>query len=493
MVLLFLASAQAFVVATSSPHATNAAKEVLAAGGNAFDAACAATFVLGVSQPYFTGIGGGGIAILAPKGEEPVFLDFRERAPKGVTAGPTDPKARNTGAWSVGIPGNVEGCGVIIKRWGAVTWVATLAPAIRLAERGFRVSQLFHEEITEQWGRFDLLGGIVPTRALFGGSSKKGLKKGEVLLQPGLAHTLRTLSVGGARSFYEGALAKSWTQEARSLGVNFAEAELAQFRAVEGKPARFVWGSKLGLTAALPSRAKERVGGVLNSIDSWEQKNGRPTARSPERYVGQARAMSAVIDGSAKASHTAHVSVVDDLGNAAAVTSSVGDVFGSGISLGQHGFVLNNTLADFNPDPGHPNAPREGAAPLSNMSPTLVYEGDKATADRLIAVVGAAGGPLIPQAVTQFLKNFYDYRLSAREAVRAPRVTLSDSGAVSLEKAAGPRAVAALEKAGFSVETVDTIWAVFQGAVRRSSIAPWEGVSDTRYDGLAQASASRKR
>ena len=539
----------ASAVSSSSSEASKAAMEILNSGGNAVDAACAAVFVLNVTQPHFSGIGGGGFALIHLKDKKEVLLDFRESAPSATTSrlflqpdGKVIPgwNERNTGSKAVGIPGVVAGCGQAVRENGKLSWKQVLSPSIQLAQNGFVISQFFQEELSDQWkriSRFDF------TRKLLQGTGGHGLKKDEILKQPLLAQTLERLAQDGPESFYTGKLAKRWLKEAQNLGVKFTKKDLESYHVYKRDPVIFSFGKFHGVTASAPSSAGLTVAGVLRYLDHYYSTHPISEPSSIERYVvaieakaffGKVRDKviadpfrmslkpSQLLTPVAETSywrqlddhiqvklsqlsrtkvfpsrnrtvdsfshnrietHTAHVSVVDDFGNAVALTSSVGNIFGSGIFLPKSGFVLNSTLGDFNPAEKHINSSAPLARPLSNMSPLFLFE-NNTPHPQLVGVLGAAGGHLIPSAIVDFIQNYYFYNMSKDAAIRFPRIHSEDGNEVAIEGHASSKIIKKIGNLGYRMEPIDTLWAVFEGIVRRSSRQNWEPVAETRYEGL---------
>ncbi len=539
-------------IATSSVDASRAGQEILKKGGNAFDAACAAVFAQGVAQSYFTGIGGGGAAVIYQNGRQ-TFYDFREQAPSATTSklfSTINPKAedawsqRNTGGRSVGIPGNVAACGMLVQKYGKLKWAEILQPAIKLAQNGFVVSQMYSEELGDQWKR---ISPFALTQSIFKGKGGEGVKKGEVVKQPLLAQTLESLAKNGAQSFYVGKLAEGWTHEAQAMGVKITSSDLKNYKVQEASPIEFEFGKYRGSTAVPPYGAGYTVAGVLRFLSQFQHRYGIPEKTSALRHIAELEAFThfgelrdqriadaskvkqplnqflnskqeqsawAAIENKIKArllkiggtlkpirdadsslsspdvrvsqpapgkisSHTSHISVVDDLGNVVALTSSINNIYGSGITVPNYGFLLNSTLGDFDPAPGKLNSPGAQMRPRSNMSPTLIFENGEP-----IASIGAAGGSLIPMAVVQFLQNYYVYQMDAKSSVQFARVSI-DGNAVEIEESAGDALLGQLKTAGYEAKATKTIWAVFNGVVRKNAKAKWESVTDSRYDGAA--------
>ncbi|MFO7542239.1 MAG: gamma-glutamyltransferase [Thiobacillus sp.] len=254
-----LAASPDGVVAVSHPAAAAAGARMLAQGGNAIDAAAAVQFALNVVEPQSSGIGGGGFMMvhLAKTGET-FIVDSRERAPAAASADMfapdglpmTFPQASTSGL-AVGVPGTLLGVDTALRRWGTRTLADTLAPAIELAERGFRVNRFLADDIANDSGRTQLQP---ETAAIFrpGGVP---LAEGDWLVQPDLAHTLKLLAREGTAPFYHGPLGLAIVeaqQRARSeLGVaglgRMTVADLAQYQVAIRKP---VVGNYRGWTVA---------------------------------------------------------------------------------------------------------------------------------------------------------------------------------------------------------------------------------------------------
>ncbi len=208
-----LAASPDGVVAVSHPAAAAAGARILAQGGNAIDAAAAVQFALNVVEPQSSGIGGGGFMLIhLAKTGETVIVDSRERAPAAARADMFAPNGvpmafpeASTSGLAVGVPGTVRGVDTALQRWGTLSLAATLAPAIELAEHGFRVNRFLAEDIINDGGRTQ---GQPETAATFrpGGVP---LAEGDWLVQPDLARTLKLLASGGAEAFYRGALASA--------------------------------------------------------------------------------------------------------------------------------------------------------------------------------------------------------------------------------------------------------------------------------------------
>ncbi len=208
-----LAASPDGVVAVSHPAAAAAGARMLAAGGNAIDAAAAVQFALNVVEPQSSGIGGGGFMLIhLARTRETFIVDSRERAPAKASADMFAPEElamefplASTSGLAVGVPGTVRGVDTALRRWGTRKLADTLAPAIELAERGFRVNRFLAADIVNDGGRTQL---HPETAAIFrpGGVP---LAEGDWLVQPDLARTFRLLAAKGPDAFYRGPIARA--------------------------------------------------------------------------------------------------------------------------------------------------------------------------------------------------------------------------------------------------------------------------------------------
>ena len=213
------------VVTTSEPAAARVGRAVLAAGGNAIDAGVAVAYALNVVEPQSAGIGGGGFMLIYhARSGKTVVIDSRERAPAAAdpemfldsSGAPFDFGIRSTSGIGVGVPGMVRGTALALERFGTLDFAEALAPAIALAENGFRVSERLAESIES--GRLDSEPGepaYDEARAVFrpGGMA---LERDDLLVQPDLARTLRILAEDGPDAFYAGPIAEAIVETQRN-------------------------------------------------------------------------------------------------------------------------------------------------------------------------------------------------------------------------------------------------------------------------------------
>jgi len=461
----------AAAVAASDVYGARAAAEILKAGGNAVDAAVALAFVEAVTYPEAGNLGGGGFATVWFEGK-PYFLDYRETAPAASgpdmyldKAGNVIPDLSLVGNLSSGVPGTVRGMDELHHRFARLSWARDLAPAIRLARRGFVVDQtlvaLLHGEDVAAFK------DTTNFRRYFG-----GLKTGRILRQPELAATLTRIARHGPGEFYRGRTADLLVaQMARGeVKGRITRADLAGYRAVWRDPLVVNWRGFQAITAPPPSsggvalmqmlQMKEDAaplfaGVALNSpqyihlVSEIEKRvfadraeyMGDPgfvqvpvarlidpaynARRAKEIDPDHPSALAGVKPGLEKP-QTTHFSVVDRWGNAVSNTYTLNGWFGSGVVVEGAGFLMNDEMDDFSAKPNTPNgsgvvggdsnAIAPGKRPLSSMTPTIL------TRDGQVSmVIGTPGASRIFTSIFQVLADVYDFHLPLAEAQKAFR------------------------------------------------------------------------
>jgi gamma-glutamyltranspeptidase/glutathione hydrolase len=437
-------------IATAHAIATDAGHEVLAAGGNAFDAAVAVSATLSVVEPVSSGIGGGGFFLLhdARTGRD-VFVDAREVAPASASParyldakGELDRDKAENGAASAGIPGLPAGLVHVARKYGRLPLSRSLAPAIRVARQGFPVYARLAEQYIE---RREVMERYAATRAVYLADGDVP-EIGEILVQPDLALTLERLGKQGFDGFYRGDVARAMLEAVRADGVEWTAEELAAYRIVERAPIRFTYRDWEIVTAPPPSSGGVVLAEILNVLEGWDlaaldearrthlvveamrrayrdrtlylgdpDHVRMPIARlTGDDYAAGLRAAihpdratpSASLPGSAPPRehvNTTHFSIIDAAGNRVAATQTVNLAYGSGIVVGGAGFLLNDEMDDFALRPGtanaygvmgfDANAVAPGRRMLSSMSPTFLVGKDR------VAVLGAKGGSRIITSV----------------------------------------------------------------------------------------------
>lgn len=527
------------MVVSDETHATRVGKDMLAAGGNAVDAAVALAFALAVTFPTAGNIGGGGFAVVK-HGNDVRALDFRETAPKAATRdmylGKDGKKLENahTGIRSVGVPGSVAGLWELHSKYGKKRWTQVLAPAIALARNGFEVDDAFVDTITKAK---DSLAKHPLSAALFlpGGQPPR---KGTTFANPDLASTLERISANGPKGFYAGINAKNLAEQMKAEGGLLTAADLGGYKAKWRAPLSFEFRGQRIVSMPPPSSGGVTLAMMAHILEGYDLKaKGFQTTESlhftfeamrrafaarntklgdpdfvkmpvdmllSKEWADKQRASieaekatpSAHIDTAGPASgvgpHTTHFSVVDEQGDAVALTTTVNHWFGAGVTAKDGGYILNNEMDDFASVPGQPNAfglvqgEANAIAPgkrmLSSMSPTLVFGKD----GKIQMVAGAAGGPTIITSVFQEILGVVEYGKPIGEAVAAPRFHMQHMPDLVVFEARGlaPASAAALKGAGYELKERDHL-ADAPAIGREGNV--WIGVAEPRrLGGLAE-------
>lgn len=466
------ATPPAAAVASAHPLATDAGIEILAAGGNAFDAAIATGAVLAVVEPYSSGLGGGGFWLLhrARDGFE-VMVDGRERAPLAArrdmyldTDGAVIPGRSVDGALAAGIPGTVAAMVHLAKHYGALPLKRTLRAAIALAAEGFPVDAIYR-----RLARFRLPAlHDSPAAARTFLTQGRVPAMGEQIRQPELAATLRLIADKGHEGFYAGELAERLVSGIRQAGGIWTLEDLRQYRVVERAPVHGEYHGTRIASAAPPSSGGVILVEMLNVLSGYPLASMheaqrmhliveamRRAYRDRAQYLGDPDFVSMPLERLISAHYaaglragitpyratpsehlpgfaayrpegrdTTHFSIIDKQGNRVAATLSINYPFGSGFMPPGTGVLLNDEMDDFAAKPGSPNvyglvgAQANAIAPgkrmLSSMSPSFLDDG------RRVAILGTPGGSRI---ITMLLLATLEFARgeSAQAIVNLPR------------------------------------------------------------------------
>ena len=463
------------MVATTDLRATRVGLEVLQEGGNAIDAAIAVGFALAVVHPSAGNIGGGGFAVVRMADGETAALDFREKAPLLLTpedyqddeGKPTD--MSRIGHLAVGVPGTVAGLAELHERYGSLPWNELVAPAIDLAENGFTVTESLNRGLAR---RASLMTQYETTQQVFYPNGEPP-RVGSNFRQPMLAETLTLIAADGRNAFYRGQIADLIVEEMREGGGLITHEDLSRYQAVWREPIRFEYRGHTIISMPPPSSGGITIAEILNILEGYNlssfgfnsfdaihlmAESFRRAFADRNYYLGDpdyvdipvaelisdehaAELRASISRGRASPSeqfnrvpvlgegnNTTHYSIVDGQGNAVAVTYTLNSGYGSGVTVGRAGFLLNNEMDDFTVRAGYPNQfgliqgdaniVGPGRRPLSAMTPTIVVDPQ----GRLRLVVGSPGGPRIITAVAQVIINVLDFGMDVRTAVDAPRV-----------------------------------------------------------------------
>ncbi len=465
------------MVAADNAAASAAGAALLAAGGDAVDAAVATALVLGVVQPFASGIGGGGFAVIHRADGSALALDFRETAPAKAhrdmyldEKGAVIDGASTRGPKAAGVPGELAGLYALHQRYGTRPWPEVVAPALAAARDGFPVGSLLHDRIAQKQKAIAARPALAKVYLTADGAP---LPVGHVLKRPDLARTLAAVAEKGPAAFYTGDVARRLVAAMAADGGLISAADLKGYAPKERPLIRAKVMDFEIVSMPPPSSGGAVLVQVLQALDGVDLKAlghnssaylHRVAEALKHAFADRARVMgdpdfvdvplaqmlsaeaTARIKGAFRPDATlpraayggrygvpedggtSHFSVVDARGNAVALTSTVNTSFGSLYVAGDTGVLLNNEMDDFVAKPGVPNAfglvgreantIRPGKRPLSSMSPTIVL--DEKGQVRL--VVGASGGPTIITGTLQVLLNVMVFGMDVRAAVEAPRV-----------------------------------------------------------------------
>lgn len=448
---------------------------ILAAGGNAIDAAVAVGYALAVVDPCCGNIGGGGFMLVRRTDGRSSVIDFRETAPRAATATMfLDAGGNPVRDWSLsgymaaGVPGTVMGLDRALAEYGRLSRAAVMAPAIALSRDGFVLGEADAAIIA---ARADRLKRDPEAARMFLQPDGKPFQAGDRLLQPDLAKTLALIAEQGPDAFYHGSIAATVAAaSARHAGILSAE-DFVAYKVREAPPIACEYRGYRILSAPLPSSGGTILCEMLHVLSGWDlAASGFGSAQSahlmaetmrhayldrntalgdpafvPDRSADllkpeRAGAIRAAIDpekatpssslGPGVPPHeraeTTHYSVVDGEGNAVAVTYTLNGNFGAAVVAPGTGFLLNNEMDDFTVKPGAPNlfglvqgeanAIAPGKRPLSSMTPTIVEK-----EGRPVLVLGSPGGPRITTSVLETIVNIVDFGMPPEEAVAVAR------------------------------------------------------------------------
>ncbi|MEC9031444.1 MAG: gamma-glutamyltransferase, partial [Planctomycetota bacterium] len=457
------------LVVSQELHASEAGLSILRKGGNAVDAAIATAFVLAVTHPAAGNLGGGGFMVVMLDDGTSTTFDFRERAPAASRPdmfldknGKYDSARHHFSHLAVGVPGSVAGLQLAHQRLGKLPWRELVEPAVRLAARGFKLSPGLAADLA---GRLKGFSRYPATLAQF---SREGeaYRAGELLVQKELGESLARIRDLGAAGFYTGETAELIVAEMRRGGGLVSLEDLRDYRAVERKPVRGTFRGYDIISMPPPSSGGVALVEMLNLLE--QNDIDKTSFRSPQevhllteamrrayadraRHLADtdfvpvpvekltskkyARSLSATIHPRkasrsspttftwpVKGSETTHLSVVDSQRMSVALTTTLEYSYGSRIVVPGAGFLLNNEMGDFNPDPGvtksngqigtPPNLIEPNKRMLSSMSPTIVTRNGE-----LYLVVGSPGGRTIINTTMQLILNVIDHGMNMQEAV----------------------------------------------------------------------------
>jgi gamma-glutamyltranspeptidase/glutathione hydrolase len=454
------------IVVSQVRSAAEAGVAILDAGGNAVDAAVATALALAAVEPWNSGLGGIGFALVhragqptadvvdfgpvAPRNLNPSAFKLTGRMKQDLFAWPeVDGDANIHGPLSFAIPSSAAGYAHMHATWGRLPLAEIIAPAIALAKRG----------LPQDWYTTLKIGSSASVLRRYAESARIYLPDGLPPVAPyqgtpgffrlgALPDTLEHLSRAGLRDQYEGDIAAAIAGDVKELGGVLSADDLRVCK-VRVRPAtQFPWRGRTlqlagGLTAApTMMRVLEQlapVGAGAKPNADWYVALGRAMKQAyKERLEGLGDA-----DPLAAETCTTHLTVCDQEGTMVAMTSTLLSSMGSRVVLPKTGILINNGVMWFDPRPNQPNSIAGGKRPLTNMLPIILRDGD-----RPCFAAGASGGRRILASVTQMLAFVTDFGMSLEEAAHHPRIDVSDPEYVSADRRLPAEVVDALSTDG---------------------------------------------
>lgn len=516
------------MVASAFPDATKAGIEMLKKGGNAIDAACATALALGVCEPQASGIGGQSMAIIQYNGKSHA-IDGSSRAPSLAHSSRFRKKRhRRLGYRATTIPSTLATIGFLHDRYGKLEWQKIVAPSIRIAKKGYKITKLQHDlqerelknflSIKSKSGaKYFLKDGVVPYDV------------GDTFIQPDLAYTLEVISEYGYSVFYHGSIAKAIAKDMEENRGLIREEDLSYMpepiiRKPLSRKYRHVTVSTLPPPAA--GRTLLLTLMMLNHLPSKFLRSSKPSSyhfvaetfrkaflhrlqrpfnrhtydqitdkfhlqRSFAKQMAESihNSMDAtlpMIDPEFGGEDTTHLSTMDAEGNAVGITQSVELAYGSKAAADGLGFLYNNYMSAFEfTNPNHPYYIRPNAIPWTSVSPALIFNDSK-----LWMVVGSPGSQRIFSTVTQFLSRIIDGNLPMSDAIIRPRFHCSIGGTVSIEDGGFRKEVVDfLKEMGYEI-SVKERYSFYHGAIhaamKMQTKNGFQGVAEVRRDGTAE-------
>lgn len=459
-------------VVSARIEASEAGTTIMMQGGNAYDAMVATSFALTVVYPVAGNITGGGFFVYRTAAGETGTLDYREIAPLKATKdlflddkGNVIPKLSTVGGLAVGIPGAVAGILEVHRKMGSLPLKQLLAPAIKLAEEGYIVT----EKQAQSFKRYrDLFIEVNGEDTFFAQEHKAG----DRIVNLPLARTLKAIAAKGNAGFYEGWVAEAMVNKTQATGGILSLEDLKVYEPKWRDPIQFSYKDLNVISMAPPSSGGICLSQMMQMVAPYNLKNmdhnstesmhlmieaERRSYADRSHFLGDPDFVSVpqahLIDPSyiaermqnysadnatlskdvshgdiivVESDETTHFSIVDKEGNAVSVTTTLNGAYGSKVYVDEIGVFMNNEMDDFSSKPGVPNmfgltgSEANSIAPkkrmLSSMTPTIIEKNNQ-----LYMVVGTPGGSTIITSVFQAILNVYEHGMGMQEAVAAPR------------------------------------------------------------------------
>ena len=456
-----------FAVSSSHPQASEIGRDILNKGGTAMDAILAAQMVLNLVEPQSSGIGGGGFLLyFDKKNSNLTFYDGREIAPSKIKKeffldnnnNPLEFYDIAIGGIAIGVPGLVSMLDMAHKEYGLLEWESLFQPAIKIAKNGFKISPRLYNAINKDKYLY-----------FFPESKKYFYKKNfNILKNPNLENTIKTISLKRSKGFYEGKIAEKMVYAIQNSPIKKGVLNLNDLKNYKAKKRNALCGKYREYKvcgAPLPSAGGFSILQILGILEEFELSKDKINENihlileaskyaynDRYKYLGdpdftdikinnflskkylkeiankislnnKIKSKLEIKDQSFTPTSTTHLSIIDSYGNVASLTSSIENMFGSRLMV--NGFLLNNQLSDFNfkieKNLFSNNIIEPNKRPLSSMSPTIIFDKN----NNIKMVIGSPGGKSIIMYVIKTIIAVLDWKMGIQEAVNFPNFSIS--------------------------------------------------------------------
>jgi len=528
------------MTASATEESSAIGADVLAKGGNAMDALASMQFALAVAEPFNTGLAASGFIIYYDAERKKTFVVnghsiSPKKAHKNVFVDEHQDiipfLERSTPGTAVAIPGILRGMEKALDEFGTMSWADAIEPAIQLSEKGVRVNLTWNTGLQ----RFsDRLGK--EAKAFFY-PNEVPLTEGETVVNKDLTRTLKLLQTGGADVFYKGEIADKIVETVKAFDGFIEKDDLLSYEATVSEA---ITGTYKEYTVAVP--APPNGGGfsllymlkLLEKLDigqyglrSWEKyyllaevmrimtadklafmgdpafydipldgllteeylaerlklinfrfRNHDVTEGNPWSYDNK-QPHNKKADTTDPGPDTTHFIEVDEAGNIAACTSSLEHFFGSGIMVPGYGFLLNNDMTDFDPDPAGLNSVEPGKYPVSMKTPAIVFKDGEP-----VLTLGSPGGPTIPASVLQTMIHVLDFGLDLKEAIEEPRIYNGTGPLIWQEEGIPEEVKQTLESMNYQFNSIELSIGNVQAVLMNPETGERIGGSDSSRPGI---------
>ncbi|MGA7804630.1 gamma-glutamyltransferase [Bradyrhizobium sp.] len=521
------ASGSRGMVVSNHPLASAAGVEMLAAGGNAIDAAIATLFTLTVVEPMMVGIIGGGMAHVRLADGSHRFIDGQSTVPARVRPDTYRSKPGSahdvfdtvddenlTGPRAVAVPGSLIAWCETLQRFGTMSLADVMQPAIRHAARGYAATPYLHECITDSAA--EMLRDK-PISAIFLPNGVP-LKAGDRVVQAEYAETLNHIAQRGEAALYQGPLGDRLVDYMTAHGGFVGKQDLTSYRTVERQPIRADYRGWQIMGPPPPAASGVHIAQMLNILEGFditasgfgtaetihllaealkiafadraaasgdpgyvnvpvEQLTSKDYASERRRAIDldRAQAWGAGV-AQIESAHTTHMTAADGFGNVVATTQTINNLFGAKFLVPGLGVIPNNYMSLFDPRPGHALSLAPGKRVTTSMSPMMALRDH-----RLVYALGLPGGKRIFPSAMQALINLIDHGMSLQEAVEAPRVW-TEGNALEVEQAVPEAVRARLRAMGHQVVGMATVGGGMNG-IQFHEDSSFTGAACWRADG----------